>query len=242
MRRVTGLFLAIALLAVSAMGIASSVSAQDATPTADQAGFPVNIKFLNAMTAMDTVDVYINGYDKDERVVEGLAYGTFSDTYEGTSPATQITVKNNVNLGFDQYLFDTVIASEAGQSYIVVISDFLVIPIQVNTNAIPVGGDIVDPARARLVHASSQSPAVDVLLNDEIVLRNIRYGQAGEGGVLAAASYTVSLNQTGTSNAVISQDITLENGTAAVYVVIGTPGSTDTPLTIVSDALPLNES
>ena len=48
---------------------ASMVSAQDST---DQQTFPVNIRFVNAMTSLNAIDVYING----EELVESYAVHT----------------------------------------------------------------------------------------------------------------------------------------------------------------------
>lgn len=240
--RIKNLLLMVALLlGVSLTGISGTIHAQDATPEST-GGFPVQIKVLNAMTASSTIDVYINGIDKDQRVAQDLAYGTFSDTYVGTSPVTEVVIKRPVDFGFDKYLFDTVIPTEAGQSYVVVVSDFLIIPMQLDLDPL-LPGDAGNLAIARIVHAAGSAPSVDVLLNDEVILQNLRYGQAGIGGSLpTAAPYTVTLNQAGTSNLALTQDATLEADMSYVFVVIGDPSSTETPLTIVSDAEPVQAS
>src|SRR5215204_2632209 len=122
LRRFGTLALVLALMAMSALAIGmGSVVAQDSTPPSDET-FPVNIRFLNAMTALDKVDVYINGDESDQRVVEGLEYGTVSDAYTGTAPVTGVVVKQNVT-GFDRYIFSTVVPTEAGKEYLVVITD-----------------------------------------------------------------------------------------------------------------------
>lgn len=107
-RKWFGVPVAIALLA--GLMLTVGVSAQDE----GQPSFPINITFLNAMTAQQEIDVFVNGSDKDQRVVEGLKYGEFSDVFEGSSPVTNIIIKRNVNLGFDQWLFNTVVPTEAG--------------------------------------------------------------------------------------------------------------------------------
>ena len=122
-------FLAIAAVVALSFGFMAAMPvarAQDATPANE---FPVNIRFMNAMTSIDKIDVYVNGDEKEQRVVEGLEYGTVSDVYEGTAPVTAVIVKQNVNSGFDRYLFQVVVPTEAGQDYLVVVSDLLIIPV-----------------------------------------------------------------------------------------------------------------
>src|SRR3954470_10991913 len=78
----------VALLTLSGLpSTGTVVTAQDSTPAEGQT-FPVHIQFLNAMTALDAVDVYINGDESNQRVAEGLEYGAVSDAYEGTAPVT----------------------------------------------------------------------------------------------------------------------------------------------------------
>ncbi|MEZ4504607.1 MAG: hypothetical protein R2848_01815 [Thermomicrobiales bacterium] len=94
----------------------------------------MTITFVNAMTSLDAVDVYINGDDKDQRVVEGLAYGDTSAEFTGTAPATAILVKQNVSWGIDRWLYNTLVPTEAGKSYVIVISDFVIIPVVLDTS------------------------------------------------------------------------------------------------------------
>src|SRR5687768_15741090 len=104
---VTALAIGVLMLS-SLMATGVAIAAQDSTP-ADQETFPVNIRFLNAMTSLDAVDVYINGDESEQRVVEGLEYGTVSETFEGTAPVTGVLIKQNVNAGYDRYIFNTIV-------------------------------------------------------------------------------------------------------------------------------------
>ena len=227
-RKWSGMSLVVALLAGTALRIAvGSTSAQD------QPWFPVQIRFLNAMTAQKEIDVFVNGSDTDQRVVEGLEYGTISETFTGTSPATNVVVKNNVNLGFDQWLFNTVVPTEAGRTYLVVVSDFVVIPVMVDNGTIAAEG-----ATARLVHASSQAPSIDVLVNDEVAVTDLKYGRASDAGILPAGTYNFKLNAAGTDSTALEVDgVELADGNSYTFVAIGEPGSTEEPLTVVVDVV-----
>jgi hypothetical protein len=227
------------ILGIMLAGGASLAVAQEGTPETGES-FPVNVTFLNAMTSLDAVDVYINGDEEDQRVVEGLEYGTTSEVFEGTAPATIVVIKQNVNLGFDRYLFDTVVPTQAGQNYLIVISDLLIIPTQLD----PSGADRTS-AHAQAVHAAAQAPAVDVYVTEAgtdfaigdvvPIVTDMGYGFAGTGGAMPAGSYDVRLTQTGTDTVALEQDgVTVEAGKIYTFVLIGKPGSTEQPLTLVS--------
>ncbi len=232
-------FLAIVAICALSLGFVASmpvVRAQDATPGNE---FPVNIKFVNAMTSLDKIDIYINGDEKEQRVVEGLEYGTVSDAYQGTAPVTAVIVKQNVNSGFDRYLYQVVVPTEAGNDYLVVVSDLLVIPTQMDLT--PTGDD---QARARAINAAAQSPSLDFYVTRASdatvvgdltpVVTDVRFGQATDAGELHSGNYDITAKATGTDTvAVESSGVTIDAGQSYTFVVIGSPGSTDQPMTIL---------
>lgn len=227
---------AVVALGIGFLGAMPAAQAQDSTPANE---FPVNIRFLNAMTTIGAIDVYINSDEKEQRVVEGLEYGVVSDAYEGTAPVTAVIVKQNVNNGFDQYLYQVVVPTEAGKEYLVVVSDLLIIPTELDLSS--VGSD---QARVRAINAAAQSPALDfyvsrasdsTVLGDLVpVVTDIRFGQATDAGELQAGSYDVTATATGTDTvAVESNGLAIDAGQSYTLVVMGTPGDSDTPLTIL---------
>lgn len=231
------------LLGLSLAGFSGIANAQESTP-ADGQSFPVQIRFLNAMTSLDAVDVYINGDDENQRVIDGLQYGTASEPYEGTAPVTAVVVKQNVKGGFDRYLYSTIVPTEAGKEYLVVISDLILIPTEFDTSRVGAG-----MARARLINAAPQAPALDVYaseagagiaLTDLIpVVADIGYAGVTDGGELAAGAYDVVATETGTTTPAIEmQDVAFDAGQVYTMVVIGTPGSTEHPLTLVTVSAP----
>ncbi|HET9661432.1 MAG TPA: DUF4397 domain-containing protein [Thermomicrobiales bacterium] len=238
---VFGLTLALMLASIGS----AAVAAQDSGTPAAQGSFPVSITFVNGMTSLSAVDVYLNGTDKDQRVVEGLKYGDVSESFEGTAPGTVVTVKQNVNFGIDRYLYQTLVPTAAGQSYVVVISDFVLIPVQVDLSQAA-----ADAARTVAVHAASEAPAVDIYAtpsgqqfsigNVVPVVTNVKYGTSTAGGTVVAGAYDINLTQTGTDTEVLQQDgVTIDAGQSYVFVLIGQPGSTEQPLTLVTVSQPL---
>ena len=235
-RLIGGLLLSFAML----LGIAAKgVAAQDATPEA-ASSFPVTITFINAMTSLDAVDVYINGDDKDQRVVEGLKYGDTSEEFTGTAPGTVVLIKQNVNFGIDYWLFNTLVPTAAGGNYVIVISDFVLIPVQMDLSTTPGDG-----ARTIGVHAAAQAPAVDIyatpsgqdvsLGNVVPVISDLAYGRTTTGAVTAAGSYDLRVTQTGSDTVALEQDgVTIDANMSYVFVIIGKPGSTEQPLTLIS--------
>jgi hypothetical protein len=234
--------LAVVALSVGFLAAMPVARAQDATP---ENQFPVNIRFLNAMTAVDKIDVYINSDEKEQRVAEGLEYGVVSDAYQGTSPLTGVVIKKNQNNGFDQYLYQVVVPTEAGKDYLVIVSDLLIIPTEMNLTAAEDGG-----ARVRAVNAAAQSPSLDFYLtraSDSTVVgdlspvaTDIRFGSATDTGETVAGTYDITAKATGTDTvAVESSGVAIDAGQSYTFVVMGSPGSSDHPLTVlpVSEAL-----
>jgi hypothetical protein len=231
------------LLLAGLLMTAGQATAQESTPPAD-GSFPVTIHFVNAVTSLGSIDVYINGDESEQRVLEGFEYGTVSDAFEGTAPATVIVIKQNVNWGVDRYLFNTIVPTEAGKTYVVTVSDFLIIPTEIDLSATG-----PDNARSRAVHAAAQAPAVDVFvtpagetlsLGDHVpVITDLKYGGVTDGGPVPTGSYDVRLTATGTDTVALEEpSVTIDAGQVYTFVVIGKPGSTEQPLTLLQVALP----
>ena len=228
------------------VGAGSVARAQESTP-ADQQSFPVNIRFINAMTSLNAIDVYINGDDSEQRVVEGLEYGTVSEVFEGTAPVTGVLIKQNVNAGFDRYIFDTIVPTEAGKEYLVVVSDLIVIPSELDLSAL-------GPAesRVRTIHAAAQAPSLDFYVSepgsDEAIadlvpiVTDVRYGQVTDGGEVQAGTWDVRGNASGTDTVALeASGLALEAGQVYALVILGTPGSTEQPLELLPIAFPAAE-
>jgi hypothetical protein len=228
--------LAVLALSIGFLAAMPAAQAQDSTPVSD---FPVNIRFLNAMTAVDTIDVYVNGDQEEQRVAQGLEYGVVSDAYQGTAPVTGVVIKKNQNNGFDQYLYQIVVPTEAGKEYLVVVSDLLIIPTELDLTSTG-----ADQARIRAINAAAQSLSLDIYLSRTDaatavgaaapVATDVRFGGGTNAGEVPAGTYDITANATGTDTlAVQSNGVAIDAGQSYTFVVIGSPGSTDAPLTML---------
>lgn len=232
---IAGLAMVVGLVGAGGM---SQASAQDA------AAFPVQIQFFNAMTVVDDVDIYINGTQKEQRVAQEVPYGQVTDAFTGTAPATAVVIKWAATLSFDQYLYNTIIPTEAGKSYLIVITDLTLIPIEYDQSELA-----PDMARARAVNAAPQAPAMDIYASlagsgtpaagAAPIVTNLGYRDVTDGGELPAGSYDVTVTAAGTTTVAVEADgVAMDGGQAYAVVIYGKPGDTDTPLSIIAIPAP----
>ena len=76
-------------------------------------------------------------------------------------------------------------------------------------------------ARVRVVHASPDAPAVDVLVDDAVALSNVSYLAASNYLELADGGHNVKVNAAGTSTTVIDADVDLADGTDYTLIASG---------------------
>jgi hypothetical protein len=74
--------------------------------------------------------------------------------------------------------------------------------------------------RVRAMHLSPDAPAVDVLVNGDVVLDNFAFREVSEYLTVLPGAYTVGVAATGTTSSVADLDVTLEPGMA--YSVLAT--------------------
>jgi hypothetical protein len=74
----------------------------------------------------------------------------------------------------------------------------------------------------RVVHASSDAPAVDVLANGNLVFQGLRFKSFTEYTPVPPGTYTFQVNLTGTSTTAISAGpLNLQGGTAYTFYALG---------------------
>ncbi|MBM3738752.1 MAG: DUF4397 domain-containing protein [Acidobacteria bacterium] len=79
-----------------------------------------------------------------------------------------------------------------------------------------------DVSWVRVVHASSDAPAVDILANGNLVFQGLRYKGYTEYTPVAPGSYSFSINLTGTTTTAYSTEpLTLQGGNAYSFFAIG---------------------
>ncbi len=80
-----------------------------------------------------------------------------------------------------------------------------------------------DSGRVRLVHAVSGVPAIDILVNDVLVVPALNSGVATEHIVFPAGTHNVTLRATATGADLAAGSITVEANSAMAAVALGTP-------------------
>jgi Domain of unknown function (DUF4397) len=88
-------------------------------------------------------------------------------------------------------------------------------------------------AFVRIVHASPDAPNVDVWVDGEIVLTDVPFTAISDYLALPAGTYNVQVTATGSTDAVIDADLTLEASTS--YTVAATGLLADITATVLTD-------
>ena len=89
-------------------------------------------------------------------------------------------------------------------------------------------------SRVRVVHASPDAPAVDVLVDDAVALSNVPYLAASNYLDLADGSHNLKVNAAGTSTTVIDADVDLTDGTDYTVIASG-PVADIAPIVLTDD-------
>jgi hypothetical protein len=91
------------------------------------------------------------------------------------------------------------------------------------------------PARVRVVHASPDAPAVDILVNDAVALSNVPFTAVSDYLSVPAGTYNVKVVPTGaTTPVVIEADLTVAGGTDYTVAAVGQLASIE-PLVLVDN-------
>ncbi|MFN0164913.1 MAG: DUF4397 domain-containing protein [Bryobacteraceae bacterium] len=88
-------------------------------------------------------------------------------------------------------------------------------------------------ARIRVMHASPDAPAVDVLVDGSKVLASLPFREFSEYLSLPAKSYDVRVNVAGTSTTVLQANPTLAAGRDYTVIAVGRVSGGDNPLSIL---------
>jgi hypothetical protein len=202
-----------------------------AKPAAGQA----RLRVVHAAATAPAVDVYVTAPTADlattSATLTNVAFKAFSDGLE--VPAADYRVRVTA-AGSKSVVFDSgTLPVPAGADLLVVavpqangISpiSLLLISRDATANVTPVA-DV--NAKLRVVHASPDAPAVDVLANGAAILSNVSFFTASNYLTVEAKKYTVALNLAGTSTQALTADLTLDK--ANNYTVFATGLAAGTP-------------
>jgi hypothetical protein len=92
--------------------------------------------------------------------------------------------------------------------------------------ALPAAADT--QAMVRAAHLIPDAPAVDVLVNGDVVLEDVPFKAISDYLMVDAGTYTISINQAGTTTELLTIDAAVEAGTAYTVAAIGTLDAADT--------------
>jgi hypothetical protein len=193
----------------------------------DQPTFETRARFVHADTEGGQYEVFLNG----DEVVDQFNYGDVSDWIDVDPGSVRLTLTMD-RAGFNYAVFDSYYPVAAGGSFNVIITDAFVI-----ANAIETGELRRDMARVRVVHASADTPPVNVLVagSDVILARDLPFGRSSEYVEVSSGSYDIDIQAADTEQSVLSlPGVQVEAGMVYDFVAMGTPGDEDTPLEVTT--------
>ena len=217
--RVFPLVLVMAMLVGAGLlqGFARSASAQEAT-------ISTRARVIHAATNEGEIKVSFNG----DRQIEGLGFSEVSDFVEIDPGDVWVEMEEDSVDLFDLIFSATYPVVPAGNDYQLVLTDDLVLTQLVDTTSVRAG-----QARIRLVHASVNTPTVDVVVGgaERAIISESRYPFSTEYAEVDPGSYDLQFVQSGTSTVVLElPSVTIEEGMVYDLILAGTPGDDERPL------------
>jgi hypothetical protein len=208
-------FLGILTAASTLMG-AFALSA--ATPAAAQQADTAQVRVIHASPDAPAVDIYLN----DSKAITNLAYKAASDF--AAVPAGSYAVKVTAT-GATDAVISANLPLEAGQSYTVVavgqLADITARVYVDDTSDLASG-----QARLRVIHASPNTPGVDVAVTGgPVLINNLAFPNASDDLDVDAGTYNVEVRPTGTETAALSAPgLALEAGKYYTVLAVGLLG------------------
>lgn len=206
----------------------------------DQPTFVTRARFVHADTSGGQYEVHLNG----QEVVDEFTYGDMSDWIDVDPGSVRLTLTLD-RAGFNYAAFDAYYPVAAGGSFNVIITDAFVIANAIDTTELR-----RDMARVRIIHASADTPPVDVAVagSDVVLARDLSFGRTSEFVEVEAGSYDIDLQVAESQEPVLSvPGVQFAAGLVYDLVAMGTPGDGEKPLevrvleteaTTTSDATP----
>lgn len=211
-RRTLFALLATAFLAIACAGTPSHALAKQ------EKGAQVRV--LHTIFDAPGIDLFLN----DSKAVTDLEYKGITPRI--AVPAGKYTLKV-VRTGDSASVFSTDLTLEAGKSYtIVVVGKWASLDAKVledDLSKLDAG-----KTRVRLMHTSTDTPAVDVALQGgQILVPNLGFAEVSDYLTVDAATITVELRPAGSTTVALTvPNVKLEQGTVYTVAVVGTSAGT----------------
>ena len=206
------------------------------------------IRVVHGAPSAPTVDVYVSAPGDDfaglTPTLANVPFQVVSDELE--VPAGDYRVRITAT-GSTDIIYDSGTISLAdGVEYIAIAAD------NIGGGVAPIGLTILTDSAAtpfvniedvrtrfRAVHASADAPNVDIFVNDGLLpsLTNVPFGVGSAYLTVQPAIYNIKVAPTGTTNAVIEADLSLERGIDYTVAAIN-PVASIKPLVLVDDNTP----
>jgi hypothetical protein len=224
------------------MGAQFGAAAQDATPaqmadmgncvTALGIGMDGDscVNVIHASPDAPAVDVYVDG----AKALSALEFGTASGWVALPAGDHQVQV-TAADAAIDTAVIDATLTLEEGAAYEVAATGLLadITPIVNQADLSEFSTDDEPMARARVIHASPDAPAVDVAAKGgDVLIENLAFPDTSDYLVVPAASYDLEVRPTGTEDVALDlPGVELEAGTVYSIYAIGQAG--DGTLTVL---------
>lgn len=189
-----------------------------------QSRFQGSIRVLHAAPDLGKVEVVFN----DAEVLDEFEYGQASGWIALDPGLVRVTIRRD-RLFINDVVFDSPFAVVADEHVNLVISDPLLLPAPVDREPLPEGF-----ARVRFLHASIDTPPVDVILETgNVAIAALSYGQQSIPIQISVGSYDIEFRRHDTGDLLVeATESMLEPGTVYDMVLHGIPGDAETPLAV----------
>jgi hypothetical protein len=181
---------------------------------------------LHAATDLGKIEVHFN----DDEVADEFEYGDQTDWIDVAPGTVQVWITRD-RAGINYTVFNTVYPVPAGNDYYLIITDALIF------------GGVFDrgqardgAARVQIVHASVDTPAVNVVATGDVnFATQLAYARSSEATEVAAGSVDIEVHQVDTGTTLGTfPGVAFEAGMVYQLVLMGTPGDDDQPLELRS--------
>ncbi len=203
------------------------------------------VQIVHAAPQAPMVDVYVTEPDADLSQSSALVTAEFKDSLDATTvTAGDYQIRITLAGDSDSVVYDSGSIALAGGA------DLLVAAVEntgpgeqpVNLLIVDANGasellDAATPAELRVVHASADAPAVDIVANNNFeapLIEDLAFTEFAGYVDLAADSYNVKVVAAGTETAVIDSDLELAAGTAYNVIAANELASIE-PLVLTAD-------